>query len=103
MNNNNKDEAIILTKEDKLFLLNLARQGFVTDADKSILREKFFAGEPQLLIRCVSTKAEVEELHRLDELRKNFHIDGDCGVLMENDPMVKEVFEEIDRFRNGLA
>ena len=89
--------AIRLDRGDKLLLLTMAKQGYITDAQRTELGRMLSVHGTS--IRFVSTKHELEELKRLDELRSKIGIDGDCELSCENDPLVVEIRSEIERFR----
>lgn len=95
----NKDATgvIRLDRDDKLFLLILAKQGYITDAQRTELGRILSVNG--VSIRLVSTKHEIEELKRLDELRSKLGIVGDCELSGENDPVAVEIRREIERFR----
>ena len=95
----NKDvtDGIRLNRADKLLLLIIAKQGYITDAQRTELGRMLSVNG--VSIRLVSTKHEIEELKRLDELRSKMGIVGDCEISGENDPVAVEIRSEIERFR----
>ncbi len=90
--------VIRLDRDAKLLLLIIAKQGYITDAQRTELGRMLSSNSTS--IRFVSTKHEIEELKRLDELRIKFGIDGDCGLSGENDPLAVEIRSEIEAFRH---
>lgn len=91
---------IKLSKQDKILLLEIARQGYITEEQARQIKRIFSMSE--ISIRYVSTAAEIKELERLDELRKKYHIEGDTSVSWDNDKFIQEVNKEIADLRDEL-
>ena len=100
MNNNSSSEGILLNKADKILLLTIARKGYIGDKERCELQQLLKA--KSLTLRVISTRAELDELRRLDELRKQFNIDGDSGVPIEKDALYIAIQKEIEDYRNEL-
>lgn len=88
---------IRLTRDDKLFMLILCKQGYITDEQRKKLEN--LLSTSVTTIRFVSTYKEIEELKRLDELREKFGISK--GEEPDED-ILNEIKKEIEDYRNEI-
>lgn len=88
-----------LDRGTKVLILSILKDGELTEERRRELMQRLSV--PIVRICPVSTKAEIKELEKLDELRKKYGIDDDSGVSIEADPIYKKIIKEIDKYRNN--